>query len=299
MSLVLIPLPAVDFDPSEAAVSWKVLTESGHQVCFATPTGTRASADMRMISGEGLDPWGWLPGLRRLVVAGRVLRADTAGRAAYTAMSMSPEFVHPIRWDEIDPDVIDGLLLPGGHHAPGMRPYLESSVLQQVVVAAFRRGLPVAAICHGVLLAARSIDSTTGRSVLHGHKTTSLTWRQERLVTRIGRLVRFWEPGYYRTYPDGPGQPRGYMSVQAEVTRALADPQDFIDVDPSDPLVRIKNDGRHRDGDNGERCAHVVIDGNYISARWPGDAHTFAVQYAALLDAASKEVSRPPVPVRP
>jgi len=26
-----------------------------------------------------------------------------------------------------------------------------------------------------------------------------------------------------------------------------------------------------------------VRDGNYVSARWPGDAHTFARQFAAVL----------------
>jgi hypothetical protein len=45
----------------------------------------------------------------------------------------------------------------------------------------------------------------------------------------------------------------------------------------------MKNDGLHRDSMTDERPAHVVIDGNYISARWPGDAHTFAKGYAALL----------------
>jgi hypothetical protein len=27
----------------------------------------------------------------------------------------------------------------------------------------------------------------------------------------------------------------------------------------------------------------VVRDGNYVSARWPGDAHTFAATFAAVL----------------
>jgi putative intracellular protease/amidase len=291
VSRVLIPLPAFDFDPTEAAVSWKVLTAAGHRVCFATPTGAPPTADVRMITGEGLDPWGWAPGLRRLVAMGRILRADAAGQDAYAAMSASAEFHRPTRWDDIDLDTIDGLLLPGGHHAPGMRPYLGSPALQHVVVDAFRRGMPVAAICHGVLLAARSIDPDTGRSVLHGRRTTSLTWRQERLASLIGRVVRFWDPGYYRTYPDGPRQPRGYMSVQAEVTRFLASPADFVDVDPHAPDARVKNDGRHRDSFDDERPAHVVIDGNYVSARWPGDAHTFATRYAALLDTARRHTS--------
>jgi putative intracellular protease/amidase len=52
----------------------------------------------------------------------------------------------------------DGLLLPGGHRARGMREYLESNVLQRLVAQFFEACLPVAAICHGVLLAARSVD---------------------------------------------------------------------------------------------------------------------------------------------
>jgi putative intracellular protease/amidase len=240
-----------------------------------------------MITGIGLDPWGWALGLRHLVAMGRILRADTAGRAAYAEMSASREFTHPIGWKDIDLDSFDGLLLPGGHHAPGMRPYLESPVLQQVVVDAFHREMPIAAICHGVLLAARSVDPKTGRSILHGRKTTSLTWRQEHLAGRIGRVVRFWEPDYYRTYPDGPGEPRGYMSVQAEVTRNLAGPADYVDVDPREPDARIKNDGRHRDSLDDERPAHVVIDGNYVSSRWPGDAHTFAKRFGEVLEAAT------------
>ena len=56
-----------------------------------------------------------------------------------------------------------------------MREYLQSARLHEVVAEAFRRGMPVAAICHGVLLAARSIDPATGRSVLYGRRTTSLT----------------------------------------------------------------------------------------------------------------------------
>jgi putative intracellular protease/amidase len=283
MAVVLVPLPARDFDPTEVAVSWQVLVAAGRAVRFATPDGARADADDRMITGEGLDPWGFVPGLRRLVAFGRVLRADRAGRAAYAQLTAAPEFSSPIRWDAIDLDTVDGVLLPGGHRARGMRSYLESPVLQAVIVEAFRRDLPVAAICHGVLLAARSIDPDTGRSVLYNRRTTSLTWRQERLAASIGRVVRFWEPGYYRTYPDPTDRPAGYMSVQAEVTRALAEPEDFVDVDPTDRDARIKNDGRHRDRPGDARPAHVVVDRNYVSARWPGDAHTFAQRFAAML----------------
>lgn len=36
---VLMPLPEWGFDPTEAAVSWKTLTQLGHRVVFATPNG--------------------------------------------------------------------------------------------------------------------------------------------------------------------------------------------------------------------------------------------------------------------
>jgi hypothetical protein len=32
-----------------------------------------------------------------------------------------------------------------------------------------------------------------------------------------------------------------------------------------------------------ERPAYVVEDGTYISARWPGDVHTFAKRFSAVL----------------
>jgi putative intracellular protease/amidase len=284
LATVLVPVPARDFDPTEVAVSWKVLLDLGHSVRFATPDGRAAVADEIMVSGQGLDVWGFVPGLRRVVGVGRILRADGAARAAYASLVASPEFASPARWDAIDLAAFDGLLLPGGHRARGMRAYIESPVLQSVVVDAFRRDMPVAAVCHGVLLAARSIDPATGRSVLYGRRTTALTWAQERLGTAVGRVVRFWDPSYYRTYADGPGRPRGYMSVQAEVTRALEQPGDFVDVDPADPDARLKNDGRHRDGPGNPRPAHVVRDGHYLSARWPGDVHTFARRFAEVLD---------------
>lgn len=286
MATVLIPLPELDFDPTEVAVSWEVLVGLGHRVRFATPDGRPARGDDLMVTGRGLDPWGLVPGLSRVVGVGRVLRADARGRAAYAALLRAPEFLHPVGWEEADLDSVGGLLLPGGHRARGMRRYLESGTLQSTVVEAFSRRLPVGAICHGVVLAARSIDPATGRSVLYGRRTTALTWSLEQRAWRVARWSRFWDPDYYRTYREGPGEPRGHLSVQQEVTRALARPGDFVDVDPADPDARLKSSGRARDRFADERPALVVEDGHYVSARWPGDAHTFARRFAALCDRA-------------
>ena len=283
MARVLIPIPRCDFDPTEVAVSWEVLVRSGHDVAFATPVGETAAGDDLMLTGQGLDPWGWVPGLRKAALVGRVLGANADARTAYARMRSSEEFRSPVPWESAELEGVDGLILPGGHRARGMRVYLESERLQSLVVEAFHREMPVGAICHGVLLAARSIDPRTSRSVLYGRRTTALTWELERTGWRIGRVSRFWDPHYYRTYDELPGQPDGYMSVQAEVTRALAAPEDFLDVDPSDAHARRKRGGRSRDKLDDARPAFVVQDGIYTSARWPGDAHTFARRFAESL----------------
>ncbi|OBH42425.1 type 1 glutamine amidotransferase domain-containing protein [Mycobacterium mantenii] len=286
MATVLIPIPDRDFDPTEVAVSWRVLTRDGHRVVFATETGTPGVADDIMVTGRGLDVWSALPLLGAIPFLGLTLRANREGRTAYRDMLQSNEFRQPVAWPQAGLDGVDALLLPGGHRARGMRSYIDSDILQRLVVEAFARGLVVAAICHGVLLAARSVDPGTGRSVLYGRKTTALTWAMERLAWRLTRFTRFWDSDYYRTYTEQPGQPGGYMSVQSEVTRALEDPADFRDVARGSPHWRLKTSGMVRDTPTDPRPAFVVDDGDYVSARWPGDTHTFAKLLSQKLDAA-------------
>ena len=283
MARVLILLPARDFDPTEAAVSWQVLANAGHVVIFATPDGRAAAADDMMLTGEGLDPWGQIPLLRNLPLIGLLMRANGDGRKAYAAMLADPEYRAPLRWDSVNESEFDGLVLPGGHRALGMREFLESDTLQHLVASFFEQQKPVAAICHGVLLAARSISRRTGRSVLYRYRTTALTWAFERSAWKIASITRFWDPNYYRTYMEKPGQPEGFMSVQQEVTRALADPADFLDVRKTDPEYRRKTSGLQRDSLDDARPAFVVRDRNYVSARWPGDAHTFAKTFAEIV----------------
>lgn len=280
-----MPLPRSDFDPSEAAVSWQVLASAGHEIAFATPDGSAACADPVMVDGIGLDFWSRVPLLRRLRVVGLALRADARARAAWARLSADAAFSAPRRWDAVAAAEFDALLLPGGH-AGGMREYLESATLQDLVAQFFDAGKPVAAICHGVVLAARSISKRDGRSVLHGRVTTALTWALERSAWRVSRWGgRWWDRDYYRTYVEAPGEARGYRSVQAEVTRALARPQDFRDVAPDAADRLRKRCGLFRDTPTDARPAFVVRDGDYVSARWPGDVHTFAATFADVLAA--------------
>ena len=287
MATVLIPIPDRDFDPTEVAVSWRVLTRNGHRVVFATESGEAGEADDVMVTGRGLDVWSTLPVLGAIPIVGLALRANKDGREAYRDMAQSTEFQRPITWAQASLDGVDALLLPGGHRARGMRSYIDSDILHRLVVDAFAKPVAVAAICHGVLLAARSVDPATGRSVLYGRKTTALTWAMERLAWRLTRITRFWDRDYYRTYNEGPGQPSGYMSVQSEVTRALEDPADFRDVVRGSKNWWLKSSGMARDTASDSRPAFVVDDGDYVSARWPGDTHTFATVLSRKLDSAS------------
>jgi hypothetical protein len=71
--------------------------------------------------------------------------------------------------------------------------------------------------------------------------------------------------------------------VQAEVTRSLARPEDFEDVPRTAPYYFRKTSGMFRDTKNDDRSSWVVQDGAYVSARWPGDVHTFAQTFSSLL----------------
>jgi putative intracellular protease/amidase len=168
MVTVLMPLPATDFDPTEVAVSWRALTAAGHRVVFATPSGQPGKADDLMVTGRGLDPWGAIPGARRLTVVGRVLRANADARRAYAELTEDAAFASPQHWGAARRSDYDALVLPGGHRARGMRPYLESPEVQQMAVDAFHAGKPVGAICHGVLVAARAVDPVTGHCTAGG-----------------------------------------------------------------------------------------------------------------------------------
>lgn len=247
MATVLIPLPDHDFDPTETGVPWCTLRQRGHRILFATPNGKIAHADPRMVTGEGLG------------IFAPLMKADRNGRSAYEQMCQCEEFRHPVAYHELGPERLDGIILPGGH-ARGMRQYLESSRLQSIAASFFARNQPVGAICHGVLLAARS-RRHDGHSVLFGKRTTALTKLMELTAWAITRL---YLGDYYRTYP---------VTVEDEVRAALAAPEDFI----RGPISII------RDSPSNLELGFTVRDGRYLSARWPGDAHRFANEFASML----------------
>jgi putative intracellular protease/amidase len=296
---VLILLPARDFDPSEVAVTWETLIGEGHTVAFATPDGQPAVADFLMLSGEGLDVWSQIPGLRKIKFLGLLLRANSAARRAYEKMQHDPAFTHPITYFDLDVHGYDGLVVPGGHRARSMRPFLEQPLLQNFVASFFDADRPVGAIGHGVVLAARSRSVRTGKSVLFGRKTTALPWKLEKSACSTMKFFgRWWDPAYYRTYTEQPFEARGYRSVEAEVTRALRSPDQFCDVPKAARHHFKKVSGLFRDSQRDSRAAWVTRDGKYVSGRWAGDVHCFAATLASVL-AEGRTMTQPiPPPAR-
>ncbi len=240
---VVIPLPSYGFDPTEAAIPWKILSDNNIETVFATPNGKKAQADIRMLTGKGLGIF--LP----------LLKADKSAVKIYKEMEQSTEFNNPIKYDEIDENYFDGIHLTGGHDK-GVIEYLESKILQNKIVGFFNRKKTVGAVCHGVLLAARSMDNKTGKSVLYDYKTTSLLKKQELLAYYLTKL---WLKDYYLTYPE--------TTVEDEVKKYLASPSRFI----QGPIPFF------RDSIDNQRYGFYVQDNNYISARWPGDIHAFSL----------------------
>ena len=244
---ILIPLPSKDFDPTETGVPWKILNTAGVKIKFATPSGTMAQADQRMVYGHGLGPLSSL------------LAADKNGRDYYFEMIETTEFKNQIKWSDIDVSNFDSLLLAGGH-AKGMREYLDSEMLQDYTSQFFQAKKPIGAICHGVVLAARS-KSTDQKSILYNRRTTSLLASQE---ISAWLLTCAWLGNYYRTYS---------QTVESEVKASLATKNNFIN-GPT-PIFR----------DNPQNLSRgfVVQDEHYLSARWPGDAHLFGVNFLEMI----------------
>lgn len=246
--MILMPLPESDFDPSETSIPWKILRENQIRITFATPTGKQGKADPKMLTGETLGIF------KPALMAGKDARED------YLEMCEDPSFQNPIPYEQISSSQFDGILLPGGH-AKGMRPYLESKVLQDTIVDFFRENKPVGAICHGVLLVARSIDPKTNQSVIFDYQTTSLLKKQELFAYNLTRL---WLGDYYLTYA---------ITVEDEVKSYLKSTSQF----------QKGNSGLFRDSTENTKSGFVVKDRNYLSARWPGDAHLFAYEYLKML----------------
>ncbi len=232
---ILVPLPDYDFDPTECAIPWKACTLRGWRVAFSTECGNVAQGDALKLTGP-------LPGL---------LSAGAKAREAYGQMTQDAAYQNPIPYAEIDPDQHQAIVLPGGD-TPRMRQYLDSPILHRQVLRFWQQGKLMGAICHGVLVLARTADPQTGRSVLYGHKVTAVP----RSLDRTGYLLDKWLVK------------RGYIMysrcVAEEVRGCLERPEDLS----GGPLLG----------------SYVVTDGNLVTSRTYMDAELFAERFAGELE---------------
>eukprot|EP01112_Ceratiomyxa_fruticulosa_P007155 TRINITY_DN1847_c0_g1_i2.p1 TRINITY_DN1847_c0_g1~~TRINITY_DN1847_c0_g1_i2.p1 ORF type:complete len:415 (-),score=85.97 TRINITY_DN1847_c0_g1_i2:244-1488(-) len=183
-----MPLPDKDFDVTETSIPYNYLKLSvpNIEIEFSTENGNVAECDPLLLTG---------------VIFGK-LGASEEAKGYYAEMIQSEAFQHPIPYRDLDMERYDAIILPGGH-AKGMRQYLESQTLRDKILPFFLRctegGDKVcAAICHGTLVLARTIDPTTQKSVLFNLKTTTLP----KYMEFNAYMITFWKLGdYYRTYP--------------------------------------------------------------------------------------------------
>ncbi len=249
---ILMPLPSYGFDPTEVAIPWKLLSDRGIEVVFTTPNGKQGAADRLMLTGDKLGVWKPL------------LKARNDAVDAHDAMVEEASFREPREYAAVQEEDIDALYLPGGHDK-AVREYMESDIIQTLVVDFFAAKKPVAAICHGVVVVARSTDPKTGKSVIYDFKTTALLKSQELAAYNLTRL---WMGDYYLTYPE--------TTVEEEVTTALSDAENFL----SGPKPLFRDSLNHLDR------GFVVEDRNYLSARWPGDAYSLSLELVKMMQPA-------------
>lgn len=181
------------------------------------------------------------------------LKARMEAEAAYATMIAAPHFKKPVKWAKARAGDYAALHFPGGH-APGMKSYCESAEVFRLGKEAFAANQPVSAICHGVLPLARA-------GLLKGKRTTALTHIMEEIAVRLTAKAL---PGHYRTYP---------ISVETEVRQRIGKTGKF---ERGGLFPRYA-------GSKAPNAGFVVQDGNYLSARWPGDAWTLAVRLGELL----------------
>ena len=144
----------------------------------------------------------------------------------------------------------------------------QSSVLQAAVSRFFEQEKLVSAICHGVVLIARS-KAANGKSVLHGRRTTTVPGVLENLVWRMThkRMGRHYGRPYDETAED-------------EIRRCMARPKDLVITAP--PVRKDAPGKEHRgfclvDGSDQSPAPGILLAASGGNGSGPGDGRAAAV----------------------
>ncbi|PSR77755.1 ThiJ/PfpI family protein [Coniella lustricola] len=235
-------------EPTEAAVPYTAFKKAGFDVSFATEKGLAPACDKLLL--EGLTQ--------------KFLGASKAVIVQYNSMIASAECQTPLAWSSptFGLAAFDLVYVPGGHDK-AVQQILDSADLHGHLAKYFpltRKQQPrpkaIAAICHGPLVLANSINPDTGKSVLYGCKTTALPAGFEKVAYWGTRL---WLGDYYKTYG------HGSEDVEASVKKVLRDKSQFQA--SLLPLPFVVEDSTY----------------HYISARFPGDIGLFSQKVVSLV----------------
>lgn len=133
----------------ELLTPYRLLSEAGHSVSFATPGGVAPVAD-----------------------ASSLAEGDAESIAAIDGLTA------PLVLSDVDPAAYDAVYYPGGHGP--MQDLAVDEDSAALITATLAAGRPLAAVCHGLaaLLPARTV---AGESVVAGRRITGFTDEEERI----------------------------------------------------------------------------------------------------------------------
>ena len=244
---VLVPLPDRDFDVTEVAVPWRLLTDAGARWCSPPspaaprrPTRCCSTASSSASSAPAAEP-----------------------KRFYAEMQDAPRFRQPIAYADIVPGAFDALLLPGGHatgHAAVPRQHRAAGEGRGVLGArpTGRRDLPRRA-------RAGPYQGPDDRPQRHRRPADDLP-----AEVHGAHRVPHYRVAARPLLPHLSGLRRGRGARRARATRSGS----------SSAVRACWLDAAPRDDDS---PAFVVQDGRYVSARWPGDAYAFGRRLVDLL----------------
>jgi putative intracellular protease/amidase len=242
---VLILLPENGGDPSETAMPYDELRRAGYEVVFATASGKMSQLDTLASKSVFLLPD----------------RPNAEGRADTKRMLASKEFQKPITFDQAyQRDDFAALFVPGGE-GKGMPAFLSNGRAHDLVRKFYAKNLPAAFLCHGALMAARTVDPKTGASVVRGERVTTISKTAEELAV----------PAFILS-----GRPRVYGALggnwAADEMRRAAGKDMFVEPDFT---LRFRPAADR---------VNVVRNGNHLFGSGPWDSKPFASAFVELLD---------------
>ncbi len=151
----------------EAALPWKIFTEAGIEVDFASPAGGRAPVDENSLN---------------------YMDSATEQVAIDTAFIAATDKTIPLK--QVNASDYDGVLYVGGHGP--LWDFPEDEDISRITVQLYENNKVVAAVCHGTA-ALVNIRLGSGNYLVDGHAVTGITNEEEKAFERLDLIPFFLE----------------------------------------------------------------------------------------------------------